>query len=162
MGSSAVGHAPVRASPAPSRARLVKAPPGGGKSKKKTESVQCTPPPPLLFCLLYVTNLECPAGTNYSILMSAVSNNCIWRACYPLIHMLTATTSSQITFLSDEDACLVLASWPGISPQSHQGQEAVGRRQECSCLQNAKDCGPSWQGHKPVRLGASITYGSPA
>lgn len=51
----------------------LKLPPGGEKVKKKTQSIQYTPSQPLPFCLLCVTNLECPAGTNYSILMSAVS-----------------------------------------------------------------------------------------
>lgn len=103
----------------------LKPPPGGEKVEKKTKSIQCTPPQPLLFCLLCGTNLECPAGTNYSILMSAVSNNCIWRACYRLIHMLTATASSRITFPRDKGACLVLTSWLGISLQSHEGWETI-------------------------------------
>lgn len=61
----------------------LKLPPGGEKVKKEIKSLEYTPSQPLLFCLLCVTNLQCPAGTNYSILMSAVSNNCIWKACYP-------------------------------------------------------------------------------
>lgn len=89
--------------------------------KKRTKSIQCTPPLPLLFFLLCVTNLKCPAGTNYSILMSAVSNNGICWVCFCLIHMLTTTTASQITFPSNEATCLVLTSWLGISLQSHQG-----------------------------------------
>ena len=91
------------------------------RKKKRTKSKQCTPPLPLLFFLLCVTNLKCPAGTNYSILMSAVSNNDICWVCYCLNHMLTTTTASQITFPSDEATCLVLTSWLDISLQSHQG-----------------------------------------
>lgn len=52
--------------------------------------------------------------------MSAVSNNCICRVCSCLIHMLTTSTASQITFPSNEATCLVLTSWLGISLQSHQ------------------------------------------
>lgn len=57
--------------------------------------------------------------------MSAVSNNCVWRASYLLVCMLTATASSQITFSNEEAASLVLASRLDTSLRSHQGQRAI-------------------------------------
>lgn len=97
-----------------------------GKKEHTIRTVH-SPPPLLLFCLLCVTNLGCPAGTNYSILMSAVSNNCIWWVCYFLIHLLMATTLPQITFPSNEATYLMLTSWLGISLQRHQGWGTTGQ-----------------------------------
>lgn len=130
-------HALGPPSAAPRRAGLVEAASWRrtGEKENKIHTVYCPSAPPLL--LLCVTNLKCPAGTNYSILMSAVSSNCIWRACYLLIHMLTTTTSSQITFPSDEDACLVLArALPAESPGTgaHKMAMAILLFAECKGL----------------------------
>lgn len=70
------------------QARPGEAPCWGSKVKRK-QTLCCALPAAPPVCLLWVTNLEGPAGTNYSILMSSASSSCIWRACYLLIHTLT-------------------------------------------------------------------------
>lgn len=113
--------------------------------KKRTKSIQCTPPLPLLFFLLCVTNLKCPAGTNYSILMSAVSNNCICWVCSCLIHADHQHRFSD-HLSSNEATCLVLTSWLGISVQSHQGWGTIRTAEGVLVFEEVNDCGPSWQG----------------
>lgn len=83
------------------------------KQKSEQYPYNALPPQPLLFCLLCVTNFKCPAGSNYSILMSAVSNNCIVgcvtssSACWPTPpHLRSPFPALRLP------AWCLLAGWP--------------------------------------------------
>lgn len=72
--------------------------PRGEKLKEKSEAIQCSALSPSSSA--WYTSLQCPAGTNYSILMRTVPISRIWPTCYLPVHKLAGTTSAQLTFPS--------------------------------------------------------------
>lgn len=55
--------------------------PRGEKRKEKSEAIQSSAPS-LSSLSAWYTSLQCPAGTNYSILMRTVPISCFWPTCY--------------------------------------------------------------------------------